>query len=254
MKIHSVFSVILFFVSLSVTAQTPATTDTVTVKAPKNTKFNYKQIIIPTVLIGYGVIGIESDQLKDLNLDIRTEVVEDIDKKLTIDDFMQYTPAVSVYALNNLGVPSKHNLKDRTVIIGTSMLLVATTVTALKRITKEERPDGSNNESFPSGHTALAFAGAEFLYQEYKDVSVWYGVSGYVVASATGVFRIYNNKHWLTDVAAGAGFGILSTKAAYWMSPWLNRHIFPKLTGKTTAMLTPTFDGKQLGGAFVMTF
>ncbi len=247
-------SLVACFTMLNSSAQNKPTIDTSAITVPKNVKFNYKQVILPTVLIGYGVVALGNNQLKNLNLDIRNEVVEDIDKKLTIDDFMQYTPAVAVYALNNLGIQGKHNLKDRTVILATSMAFVAITSTALKKITKEERPDGSNNASFPSGHTALAFAGAEFLYQEYKDVSVWYGVSGYVVATATGAFRIYNNKHWLSDVAAGAGFGILSTKAAYWMSPWLNKHIFPSLTGKTTAMFSPTFDGKQMGGAFVMTF
>ena len=56
------------------------------------------------------------------------------------------------------------------------MLLVFSSVTALKRITNVERPDGSRF-SFPSGHTALAFSGAEFLFQEYKDKSIWYGIS-----------------------------------------------------------------------------
>ena len=56
----------------------------------KNYKFNFKQIIIPTVLIGYGVIGLESDALKGIDLNIRNEVIDDIDKKITIDDFLQF--------------------------------------------------------------------------------------------------------------------------------------------------------------------
>ena len=253
MKKFTISFLFTFIVSIA-SAQNATTIDTSTISTSKNIKFNYKQLIIPSFLIGYGVVGLESDGIKGWNLGIRGEVLEDIDKKFTIDDFLQYTPAVSVYALNTMGVRGKNNLKDRTVILGTSMLLMATSVYALKHITNVKRPDGSDNHSFPSGHTALSFAGAEFLYQEYKDVSVWYGVSGYVVATATGVFRIYNNKHWLTDVAAGAGIGILSTKAAYWLSPILNRHIFPSMTGKTTAMFAPSYDGKHLGGAFVMSF
>ena len=248
-------SILFLLVTLTGIAQNSPTIDTSAIVAPKNIKFNYKQLILPTVLIGYGMVGLNSGDLKKINLDIRNGVVDDNHKKLSIDDFLQYTPALSVYALNNMGVQGKNNLKDRSIVLGTSMVFVLATVTALKKITKVERPDGSNFDSFPSGHTALAFAGAEFLYQEYKDVSVWYGVSGYVIATATGAFRIYNNKHWLTDVATGAGIGILSTKAAYWLQPYLNQHIFGTSKNKTTgAFFSPYYDGKQMGGTFVMSF
>ena len=248
-------SILFLLVTLTGIAQNSPTIDTSAIVAPKNIKFNYKQLILPTVLIGYGMVGLNSGDLKKINLDIRNGVVDDNHKKLSIDDFLQYTPALSVYALNNMGVQGKNNLKDRSIVLGTSMVFVLATVTALKKITKVERPDGSNFDSFPSGHTALAFAGAEFLYQEYKDVSVWYGVSGYVIATATGAFRIYNNKHWLTDVATGAGIGILSTKAAYWLQPYLSQHIFGTSKNKTTgAFFSPYYDGKQMGGTFVMSF
>lgn len=212
----------------------------------ENIKFNYKQLIIPAALITYGAIGLNNGSLKKLDNSIRNEVLENNYKKLPIDDYIQYVPAISVYALNNLGVPGKNNLKDRTVILSSSLLIVFTSVTSLKYLTKIERPDGSN-KSFPSGHTALAFAGAEFLYQEYKDQSIWIGLSGYAIASTTGVFRIYNNKHWLTDVVAGAGIGILSTKIAYWINPYLNNHIFKSNKNIKSAMVAPFYNGNQMG-------
>ena len=101
---------------------------------------------------------------------------------------------------------------------------MGSSVYALKNITKIERPDGSSNNSFPSGHTATAFAGAEFLWQEYKDVNIWYGITGYAVATGTGIFRIYNARHWLSDVVMGAGIGILTTKIAYWIFPYIDNH------------------------------
>lgn len=220
---------------------------------PKNLKFNYKQLIIPTVLIGYGIVGLESDQLKGYNLIIRNEVTEDIDKKISVDDFSQYMPALAVYGLNNIGVQGKNNLKNRSIILGTSMLLVFTSVTALKHITNVERPDGTAN-AFPSGHTATAFAGAEFLWQEYKDKSIWYGISGYAVATATGIIRITNDKHWLTDVAAGAGIGILSTKIAYWINPYIKRKVFHKAESKSVSMIAPYYEGKQFGCSYVYRF
>ena len=217
-------------------------------------KFKFKQLIIPSVLIGYGVIGIESDQLKLFNTQIKEEINEDIDEKITIDDFAQYAPALSVYGLNAFGIKGKHNLKDRTIILGTSYLLMSASVLSLKSITKVERPDGSAFNSFPSGHTATAFAGAEFLWQEYKDVSILYGISGYIIATGTGAFRIYNDRHWLTDVLAGAGIGILSTKIAYWINPWIQEKIFKSKEKNSISAIAPFYNGKQLGIGFIRSF
>ncbi|MBW1656791.1 phosphatase PAP2 family protein [Flavobacterium quisquiliarum] len=220
-----------------------------------NLKFNYKQLIIPSVLIGYGVIGLESDQLLSFNHQIKAEVTEDIDNKITIDDFSQYAPAASVYALNAFGVKGKNNMRDRSVILVTSYAIMATTVLGLKSISHVERPDGSSNNSFPSGHTATAFMGAEFLYQEYKDKSIWYGIAGYAVATGTGLFRIYNNRHWLTDVAAGAGIGILSTKIAYWINPYITKKLFKSDSeNKSTSMIMPFYNGQQYGLGFAKIF
>lgn len=246
---------LLFLAGITVVNAQNIVSDSTAVKdTVHNLKFNYKQLIIPSVLIGYGFIGLESDQLKSFNTEIRDEVKEDIDNKITIDDFSQYAPAASVYALNAMGIKGKNNLKDRSIILATSYLMMSTTVFALKRITKVERPDGTANNSFPSGHTANAFAGAEFLWQEYKDQSIWYGISGYIVATGTGLFRMYNNRHWLTDVAAGAGIGILSTKVAYWLFPYVKNTIFPSKENKVTSMIAPFYNGKQMGAGMVVQF
>ncbi len=237
---------VILLLSISLSAQEIIKKDSIVADKNSNLKFNTKQLIIPSLLIGYGVIGLESDQLKGYNLIIRNEVLEDIDKKVSIDDFSQYAPALAVYGLNNIGIQGKNNLKDRSIILGTSFLLVFTSVIALKHITNVERPDGTAF-AFPSGHTATAFAGAEFLWQEYKDKSIWYGISGYAVATATGIFRITNNKHWLTDVVAGAGIGILSTKIAYWLNPYIKEKIFKATERKTVIMVAPFYDNKQLG-------
>ena len=125
---------------------------------------------------------------------------------------------------------------------------------SLKSNSKVERPDGSGFNSFPSGHTATAFAGAEFLWQEYKEVSIWYGISGFIVATGTGAFRMYNNKHWLTDVVAWAGIGILSTKIAYWMHPFIQKKIFRSKEINSMSAIAPFLNGKQLGVGFLKTF
>lgn len=224
-----------------------------TLQDPRNVSFQYKSLIIPAALISYGVIGIESDVIKSFNVETKQEVNEHIDEKRTIDDFTQHFGYVSVYSLNALGVKGKNNFRDRTVILATSYAIMASTVLSLKSMTNIKRPDGSADNSFPSGHTATAFVGAEFLYQEYKDKSAWYGIAGYVVATGTGLFRVYNDRHWVTDIAAGAGIGILSTKIAYWINPLFKRILFKSDPGKTTGVLLyPSYNKQQfeIGLAF----
>ncbi|WP_281234985.1 phosphatase PAP2 family protein [Flavobacterium gelatinilyticum] len=253
--LFKITSLVLIFSFLSTNAQqndSIAKTDSI---SSSQLKFNYKQLIIPTVLIGYGAIGLGENNLINLDRLIKSKVEKNIDKKITIDDFSQYAPALSVYALNMAGIKGKNNLRDRSVILATSYLIMGASTNGLKYIIQEERPDRSSRNSFPSGHTATAFMGAEFLYQEYKHKSVWYGIAGYSVATITGLFRIYNNRHWLTDVAAGAGIGILSTKAAYWINPYMTKVLFKSSPeNKSTAMIMPFYNGQQYGLAFVKVF
>ncbi|WP_417940818.1 phosphatase PAP2 family protein [Flavobacterium sp. RS13.1] len=219
----------------------------------KELKFKYKALIIPSVLIGYGVIGLESHTLKDINTDTKNEINEHIDKKFTIDDFSQYSAFLSVYALNAAGIKGKNNFKDRTIILASAYLIMGTTVNVIKMTGNEMRPDGTSNNSFPSGHTATAFMGAEFLNQEYRDVSVWYGITGYLVAAGTGFFRMYNDRHWFSDVAAGAGIGILSTKIAYWLHPVISKKIFKKKENLNGVIL-PVYNGREYGLAMAVSF
>ncbi|WP_448634692.1 hypothetical protein [Pedobacter panaciterrae] len=104
------------------------------------------------------------------------------------DDYMQFAPAAAVYGLNLLGIKGKHSLLDATGLYVLSSAIMGGSVTALKKATHRLRPNGSGYTSFPSGHTANAFAAAEFLKQEYKDVSPWYGYAGYTVAIANLVY------------------------------------------------------------------
>lgn len=209
-------------------------------------KFKPVRLIIPATLIGVGIIGLESDWMKYQNREMRDELQEDIDQKVSIDDFSQYAPMAAVYGLNLCGIKGRHGFADRTIILGTAYALMGITVNSLKAVTRVERPDGSSRNSFPSGHTATAFMGAEFLRREYRDVSPWIGVAGYAVAAGTGFFRMYNNRHWLTDVITGAGIGILSVQVAYWLYPVISKTFFHKQYLKNT-YITPYLSVREKG-------
>jgi PAP2 superfamily len=243
----------LFFTSIFCFGQN-GVVDTITPPKNKQLPFKCQQLIIPVTLIGYGIIGLESDDLKLFNSNISEEVTEHIDEKITIDDFSQYAPLATFFSLDLFGIKGKNNTKDKAIIASTAALLMGITVTGLKNITHVQRPDGTGFNSFPSGHTANAFMGAELLMQEYKNVSVWYGVSGYLVATGTGVFRMYNNRHWFTDVVAGAGIGILSAKAGYWLYPITSKWFTKKNSTKTKTVMVPFHDGHNTGIGFIKTF
>jgi len=213
--------------------------------------FEYKQLIIPATLMIYGTIEASvAPKYRMLNYAIGHEVIVHQPESFQIDDITQYVPAASVYALNLAGIKGKNNFKDRTIILGMSALFTAITVNSIKYTVREERPDKSGSNSFPSGHTAVAFMGAEFLWQEYKDVSVWYGIAGYAVAAGTGAFRVYNNKHWVGDVAFGAGLGMLCTKAAYWLYPTIQKSFQGKNKSRNNITLLPYYNGQQTGLSF----
>ena len=233
-------------------AQNFIESDSATVEKVQIKKFNYPSYIAPSALIAYGIIGLNNNSLQKFDENIRNQIVAKNYKETSIDNFTTLAPAAAVYVLNIAGIKGKHNFKDRSIVIATSYALTGASTIALKNSTKIERPDGSTANSFPSGHTSFAFASAEFLWQEYKDVSVWYGISGYILASGTGVLRMYNNRHWFLDVAMGAGIGILSTKVAYLLLPIINNKIFPSKNKNTSYIITPFYQEKKAGLSFVM--
>ena len=209
-------------------------------------RLTYKNFIIPSIFIGYGVAGLTIDGLKQLNFSTRHEILEDKPGRLILDNYAQYIPAVLVYGLNAAGIKGAHNLKGRTIIYVTSQVISAAMVIPLKHIVKEERPDGSDHFSFPSGHTATAFSSAQFMFREYKDTNIWLSISGYSFAVFTGVYRTINNDHWVGDVVAGAGFGILSTELAYWLYPRINR-LFGTKGKSLTTMIMPVYQHGNIG-------
>ncbi len=214
---------------------------------------SFHSFVAPAVLIGYGLISLHSNGLHMLDANTKYEIQEDHPAYASkLDNYLQYTPALAVYGLNAAGLKGKNNLRDRTIIYSISTIISSATVFSLKKITKIERPDGSGNNSFPSGHTATAFAAAEFLRQEYSDQSPWYGIAGYGAAAATAIMRLYNNRHWVSDVVAGAGFGILSTKLAYMAYPAIKRKFFKNKPMRMA--LLPYYQNHAAGMAMVYHF
>jgi len=79
------------------------------------------------------------------------------------------------------------------------------TTELLKNQISETRPDGSDNKSFPSGHTAVAFASARYLHKRYEGEVNPYLLYG--AASLTALARVQADKHHWKDTIAGGALG-----------------------------------------------
>ena len=133
-----------------------------------------------------------------------------------IDNYTQFAGIGLTVGLKMAGVEGRSSWPRLFASSLASYGVMAAFVNGIKYTASELRPDGSTRNSWPSGHTATAFVGATILHKEYGLTrSPWYSIGGYTVATATGVMRVLNNRHWISDVLSGAGIGILSTELAY---------------------------------------
>lgn len=217
-------------------------------------RFKATDVIAPAVMIGAGISGLVWKGMKSVNHKVTDGLWGDGHKKIKIDNVTEYLPLVATYGLRLCGVKGLHDYADLTIIMGTAYLMMAAIVYPTKDFIYSPRPKGDPRvNSFPSGHTAWAFTGAEVMRREYWHVSPWIGVSGYLIATGTAFLRLYNGAHWLTDVLAGAGIGILCAEAAYWLYPAITKALFPKQYNKNI-FLAPQASRNSLGMACQITF
>ncbi|THD66626.1 phosphatase PAP2 family protein [Robertkochia marina] len=87
------------------------------------------------------------------------------------------------------------------------IVLTAAVTYGLKYAIDKERPDMSNNDAFPSGHTSVVFHSAGYVHRRY---GFKYSIPSYLLAGFTAASRIDADKHDLIDVTVGAAIGLCS--------------------------------------------
>ena len=210
--------IVFFYADNRLTAQVMDQPDSI----PFQTQNSYqpkevtgKSFIIPAALITTGALGI-SGEFVISNPEIKEERDEHFESfHSNVDDYLQYAPIVAGYAMliNN----PQHSAWKYTEKILLTEVIMNGLVYSVKNITKVPRPDTGAPTSFPSGHTAQAFAGATIFCDEFAQHNTLLAIPVYASACAVGVLRVLNNRHWAGDVIAGAGFGILSAKLSEWI-------------------------------------
>ncbi len=215
--------IFLFFLTIRTSAQVssldPASLD---VELDENVNFfeskafDVLHIGVPLIAIGLTFKSVD-DEFKDLHDSYI------YDAHTSVDDYLQYAPAALMIGLKAAGVESRSSWGRMVTSDAISVVTMTLAVNALKSATSVKRPDTSADNSFPSGHTATAFMTATMFHKEYGARSYWYSVGAYTAATATGMMRVVNNRHWVSDVLVGAGIGILSTEVGYLLADLIFR-------------------------------
>ena len=229
---------LIFNTSLNSNASSHFQNSTSQVDSTQTKSLTIKQLIVPATLISLGSLGaIFNDNIlnREINKIFRGN------HHCNIDCCLRFDPSIGYIALGEVGLTSKHSLKERVAVAATSHAIMVALGSGLKNIVHEQRPNLSNNHSFPSGHTTMAFTGAELMRLEYGANT---GLAGYAVATSVALMRLYNNKHWLNDVVMGAGIGILSARLGYALLPWERKLLGwnKKKASSTIIAMMPTYD------------
>ena len=205
-------------------------------------KISYKNFIAPTILITGGALLLRTQTNENLQADIRKPFGENFHTH--VDNYSLFIPIAQIYAGRYLGFKPENDLLHQSINIVIANVITTSLVKAMKHSVKAERPDHSDRLSFPSGHTAIAFTNASLLYYEYKDSNLWYASSGFLFATATGILRIANNRHFTSDVLTGAGLGMATGLIVSYWNPFQSLNFGKKK--KTTAFIYPQI-GNQIG-------
>ena len=157
--------------------------------------------------------------------------------RIHADEYLRFAPGVFMLGLKAGGCESRSSWGRMIVSDAFSAGIMTIAVNGLKYSIDRPRPDGASGGSFPSGHTATAFMAAAMLHEEYGWRSPWFSFGGYAIASATGISRIINDRHWASDVIAGAVIGVASVRLGYFLADlifkdrYLNAGYLPPVPG-----------------------
>ena len=177
-----------------------------------------KALIIPGAFLIYGGLKPVINGIPKLDDKIMSNIQENHPGfHNNVADYLMWLPSASIYTLDAFHVKTQHSFKEHLILEAGSIVVTGALGFGMRKISENINAYQSENTKFPSGHTANAFRGAEIVHQELKWSNPVLSYSGYVVAAGVGLLRIYNKEHYLSEVLAGAGLGILSTKLTYWI-------------------------------------
>lgn len=127
-------------------------------------------------------------------------------------------PLAATWTLKAAGVRSRSKTERMLMANAMALGISCGASELLKQTVKETRPDATDNHSFPSGHTTIAFVSASILSREYGYISPWVTIGAYATATGTQMLRMQHNRHWVNDLYMGAGIGMAGTGLGYFLT------------------------------------
>lgn len=174
-------------------------------------------IILPATLIVYGILKPIVPGIRNIDNQLWQQVKSKYpNNHTTADDYLMWAPSSAVYLLDAFSIKTTHSFKEHLILDAGSIIIAGGIGYAMRKISGNIDVYKINGTKFPSGHTVNVFRGAEIFHQELKETNKILSYTGYLIAVVVGALRIYNKAHYLTEVIAGAGVGIISTKLTYW--------------------------------------
>jgi membrane-associated phospholipid phosphatase len=199
---------------------TKSATDTSTKKnkEDQNQYFRTGSLIVPGTFMLYVALKPAISGIQNLD----NNIMASVEKKYpgfhtNAADYIMWTPSASIYALDAFKIKTQHNFREHLILDAGSIIITGGIGYVMREVAGQMKVYNNKGTEFPSGHTANAFRGAEIIHQELKNSNPVWSYTGYVMATSVGLLRIYDKDHLLTEVLAGAGLGILSTKLTYWI-------------------------------------
>ncbi len=193
-------------------------------------RWDKKQWIGFAAFTGATLIVYSQDELiRDFFQRNRTEAKDKITKNF-LDPLDTYYLAGILGGMYVYGLIAKNQETETAALLtGKAVILTGAYTFLFKNLFQRERPyqsdpanpnywggpfDGFHNNSFPSGHTSVVFAAATVLSAYYKDRR-WVGITAFSLAGLVAVSRNYDDKHWASDVVAGAALGYAIGRLVY---------------------------------------
>ncbi len=216
-------------------------------------KWNAKQWIGLGAVTGTAVLAYTQDeQIQKYFVSHQSETVGNLSKYL-FEPFGRFAPVI-IGGFYLGGRLAKDNRLAGTSLTAAKALVVSSVcANIVKQLTHRHRPyqdeipdhanwDGPFSDieynSFPSGHSTAAFSMATVFAMEYSE-TIWIPVLAYTLATGTAISRLYDNKHWASDVVIGSALGFVTGRFMWKQSrKGNNRLVILPSAGKQTASVS----------------